>query len=1196
MEVFIFDQNFKISLKKYFFLLFFICAYQLTNAQFVTLADTNFRNYISDNIDPNAIQGNKLDTTNATITSLKTLEIYFFNNLVEDIDGIRYFDSLEVLKINFLYLDDLPTLPPRLKRLDAQANLFNFLPPLPSTLQYMDVSYNDLNNLGPLPSQLQYLFAGSNHLHSLHQLPSSLIVLRAPGNEIDFVDSFPSQLQEITIWDNRLDSICELPQGLKTLNVSSNKLKRLPLLPDSINTLYISYNNLSEFPAIPSSVQFLDCSHTISCLPLLPNSIVHLNFDGCLSNHPTSMLEYYPVCNTPFRFTEVADTAVGVCNDTLQMNNAFVSYLWSTGATTSFISDVCRGVFSCTTTDTLGCVYQSEVDITDSTLQAQLVLNTKSSCNEVGVCGYVADLTVNGGTPPYRYKWSGANGEIDFAIIADSTQDLVHFCLSDVLSSEQLRCIVTDAAGRRDTVFDTVFDNIPPKPYYVDIVNPICAGYSTGYIYLEDDPLTPGGDIFIMETGLDAGEYIYTVPYGNTCEQTYTITLDYQFKECDNMYSYTITAPDSAQCNGSFVLNDLVDHGIYNLGNTEIAFDGMYLGDGSSVNATDLCLETWYYFFVFDFNIGYFIQDSIYITTPDFTNVYPGDVNADGVADNKDLLALGIALNESGYSRVDNTITWDPKPAQNWMQTFDDSTNFAHADCNGDGIVKAADTVAILTNYGMQHSRNGLTVFNAQQPVLYINLPDTVVAGATLDIPVVFGDVSVPADSVYGLAFTLIYDSVLVDPSSVVFVADTSWMGIPDDNLLHISKIFTEGFADAGYTRNDHVSQSGFGAVGHVHLRLRLVADTSLFIASTSDIIYTDENENYRSGNNSSDTTIVLPASCDMQATIYVANHCNSLYGGHAEVAVTNASGSVTYNWSMPSGSQLPYTFIPNVPFQDSIPTAAIEVVVVDASGCRDTVRSSVSSEDGRYIYATSHDPTCANLCNGWIWMHNDSVAGPAFSTTWNTGETGSIYTGLCHGLYVANVYWGAGCVRQDTFLLADPKPMNYTLQLDSAACDECNGSAELHVIGGRRPYFFDWQSASDTSLQVNDSVITGLCYNTTYIFTINDGCNKFLTDSILFDQCDSITSGMETHSFSESGFIIAPNPNSGSFNITVTGDIHLPAVLQIFNAQGSLVYDEVLHNDLERYSVNLQDKSPGLYICTLVSSSGVLKRPFLVK
>ncbi|MEP7263888.1 MAG: T9SS type A sorting domain-containing protein [Bacteroidota bacterium] len=1183
-------------MKKYIFLLIFICFRQISIAQFVTIPDSNFRNYIIENIDSNAIVGNKLDTTNVNVTSLKTLEIYFFNNLIEDLEGIKYFDSLEVLKINFLYLDDLPDLPPQLKRLEAQANLFDNLPALPSTLQYMDVSYNDLNSLGPLPPQLEYLFAGSNHLQDLHQLPASLIVLRVPGNEIAHVDSFPPLLQEISIWDNRLDSVCDFPSGLKTLNLSNNKLKRIPLLPDSLNTIYISYNNLSEFPVIPSNVSYLDCSHTISCLPVLPNSIVHLNFDGCLSNQPSSLQEYYPVCNAPFRFTEVADTAVGVCNDTLQMNNAFVSYMWSTGATTSFIAGICRGIYSSTTTDTLGCVYQSEIDITDSTLQLQLVLNTKISCAEVGVCGYVADLTVKGGTPPYRYKWNGANGEIDFGIIADSTQDLVHFCLSDVLSSELLSCIVTDAAGRKDTIVDTVFDNLPPKPYYVDIVNPVCAGFATGYIYLEDDPLTPGGDIFIMETGLDAGDYIYTVPFGNNCEQTYSITLDYQFKDCSNMYSYNIIAPDTGLCNGSFDVNDLVDHGIYNLGNTEIAYDGMYLSDGNSVNATDLCLNTWYYFFVYDFNIGYFIQDSIYITEPGFSDVYPGDANSDGVADNKDILALGIALNESGYSRSDNTISWNPKPVQNWMQTFADSTNFAHADCNGDGIVKAADTVAILANYGMQHSRNSLQLFNILQPVLYINLPDTVIAGATLDVPVLFGDASVPADSVYGLAFTLSYDSVLVDPSSVVFVADSSWMGKPDDDLLHISKVFTEGFADVGYTRNDHTSLNGFGTIGHIHLRIRLVADTTILVASTSDIIYTDEKENYRLANASSDTTVILPANCDMQASLYVTNHCYSLYGGQAEVAVTNASGSVSYTWSMPAGSQLPYTFTQNSISQDSIPTAAIEVLVVDASGCRDTVRSYVSSEDGRYIYATLQNPTCGHFCDGWIWMHNDTVTGPSFATTWNTGKTGAINTGLCHGVYVATLNWGAGCVRQDTFLLADPKPLNYTLHVDSATCNECNGSAELNVIGGRKPYFFDWQSVSDTSLQVNDSTIAGLCFNSLYVFTINDGCNNFVTDTIFFNRCDSAESGLVTHAVSDGGFIIAPNPNSGSFTISVTDNLHLPAVLQIYNAQGSLVHNEVMSNDLNRYEVNMQDKSAGLYICTIVSSSGVLKMPFLVK
>jgi hypothetical protein len=117
------------------------------SAQYVLIPDSNFRNYIIQNIDSDAISADKLDTTNINIVSLKTLEIYFFNNLIENLEGIQYFDSLEILKINFLNLESLPQLPPMLKRLEAEANQFSSLPDLPQTLQFLDVAYNELDDL-----------------------------------------------------------------------------------------------------------------------------------------------------------------------------------------------------------------------------------------------------------------------------------------------------------------------------------------------------------------------------------------------------------------------------------------------------------------------------------------------------------------------------------------------------------------------------------------------------------------------------------------------------------------------------------------------------------------------------------------------------------------------------------------------------------------------------------------------------------------------------------------------------------------------------------------------------------------------------------------------------------------------------------------------------------------------------------------
>lgn len=1179
-------------MKKLLLFILFTVFCKWSSAQFITLPDTNFRNYIHDNIDSSAIVGNKLDTTNSSITSLRSLELYFFNNLVEDLTGIEYFDSLEILKVNYLNLMQLPTLPPRLVRLEAQANLFQSLPDLPESLQYLDVSYNDLHNLVSLPNQLTVLIAGFNHFHDLPQLSDSLLILRAQGNEINYLDGFPAQLREITLWNNRLDSIGVLPASLQSLNVSDNRLKRLPSIPDSVTTLFISYNNLQEFPVLPAGLQYLDCSKTVSCLPPLPVSLQHLYFDGCLSALPPDLEEYYPVCHAQAAFTEIADVTVGVCNDVLNVNSSFASYLWNTGDTTSTIDSVCRGIYSCLLTDSIGCIYNTIIDISDSSLTLEMVVNTQVSCNQVGMCGYVTDLMVKGGTPPYRYKWSGANGEIDFSVTADSTEDLIHFCLSDITSSEIVKCVVTDATGRKDSVTKVVMDNIPPQPFYVDIVNPVCAAFPTGYIYLEDDPIIPGGNIFIMETGLDAGNYIYTVPFGNSCQQTYSITLDYQFQNCENMYSYTITNPDSAMCNGSFALVDQVDHGIYNLANTEIAYDGMYLSDGSSIASNDLCLNTWYYFFVYDFNIGYFVQDSIYITEPEYSVVYPGDVNNDGVADKLDWLYLGIAMNESGNARVDNGTDWTPKSVQNWMQYFADSTNMAFADGNGSGVVHWVDSVAIINNYGFTHSRPVIAQTSVL-PVIYINVPDTIVAGSEFNIPVVVSDSLLPLDSVYGLAFRLAYDSSLIDPASIVFIPDSSFLGEVNNDVFQFSKSFPSGITEVAFTRGDHQNRSGYGNIGYLHAKFSLVQDTSYLYISTSDITYTSYEQNFRPADGFTDSTVILPAACQLQASFKVQHGCNSLYGASVEVMATNVIGSLSYSWSAPHGNVLPVSLDQGASIQDSLVTATYEVIVTDSSGCRDTVTALIRSDDGNSIYSVMQNPSCRQLCDGWIWVKADTIAGASFTTNWNNGPTNAIQSGLCKGLYMVTIHWGIGCARTDTFQLADPRPLTLDISVDSAACDSCNGMAEVAVVGGRKPYLFDWQSITDTSMTIQDSLATGLCFNQSYILTVTDGCGSAITDSVLFDNCDSITSGIAYEEYNKPSFVIAPNPNNGRFQV-ITEGLSGTYLLEVHNMSGAVVYSEGINN-FTAGKVDIGSINPGFYICTLTGSNEIRRVTFIV-
>lgn len=117
----------------------------------------------------------------------------------------------------------------------------------------------------------------------------------------------------------------------------------------------------------------------------------------------------------------------------------------------------------------------------------------------------------------------------------------------------------------------------------------------------------------------------------------------------------------------------------------------------------------WYYLSVID-QCGNAAADSVEVMLTDCSGVYPGDTNNDGVVDFRDVLPLGLAFNQTGIARTDQTTTWDAKTIENWPTSFTDpihnGLNHKYGDTNGDGVINLADTLAIIENYGYVHGHN----------------------------------------------------------------------------------------------------------------------------------------------------------------------------------------------------------------------------------------------------------------------------------------------------------------------------------------------------------------------------------------------------------------------------------------------------------------------------------------------------------
>jgi sugar lactone lactonase YvrE len=223
------------------------------------------------------------------------------------------------------------------------------------------------------------------------------------------------------------------------------------------------------------------------------------------------------------------------------------------------------------------------------------------------------------------------------------------------------------------------------------------------------------------------------------------------------------------------------------------------------------------------------LSDSVlvYICSPDST-VWPGDADANHVVNNADLFPIGLGYDTTGPVRAVQGIVWQGDIATNWADTlpgYNPTINFKHADCNGDGIINSADTVAIMANFSLTHNKTGPILSpwrNGIPAIKAVVTPDTAYTGDTLTVTFVLGDTNTTVNNFYGIAFTYNFDPMVMDSTYAPTMGflPTSWIGTPSQKIS-INKIFTTtGQIQAAVTRINHTGVSGQGAIAVASFRI----------------------------------------------------------------------------------------------------------------------------------------------------------------------------------------------------------------------------------------------------------------------------------------------------------------------------------------------------------------------------------------
>lgn len=207
--------------------------------------------------------------------------------------------------------------------------------------------------------------------------------------------------------------------------------------------------------------------------------------------------------------------------------------------------------------------------------------------------------------------------------------------------------------------------------------------------------------------------------------------------------------------------------------------------------------------------------------------VWPGDANFDNIADNFDLLNIGLAFGKDGPTRaagpvIDSTdistgVSWEPQEATDWDARFINGLNLKHADCNGDGVINESDVRVIQENYFFTHGtlpEKNESIGNETDPALYVDFPaiSDIKSGEEFRVPIIFGTTNIPAEA-YGLAFTIKFDPRVITDGYIDFT--DSWMGDLKDLLTIQQNISSNGLIEVALTRKDRTNPFGAGVIGN---------------------------------------------------------------------------------------------------------------------------------------------------------------------------------------------------------------------------------------------------------------------------------------------------------------------------------------------------------------------------------------------
>lgn len=809
----------------------------------------------------------------------------------------------------------------------------------------------------------------------------------------------------------------------------------------------------------------------------------------------------------------------GTASVTASGGTGAYSYVWAPGGqTTSSISNLCVGTYTCTISDANNCTTTVTFSITEPPLITSNETVSNANCT---LCDGSITANPAGGSGPYTFLWAPG---------AQTTQTISNLCpgIYTVTITDATGCSVStpiavsnlngptvasvstdvscnavcDGTATANVTGGTpvfVYDWAPGNPagdgtpavtglcagtYFCQVTDGVGCITFTSVTITEPQPLTTSATIVNISCNGNSngsitanpsggtGPYTYSWQPGSQTTQTisgqiagtYTVTIT-DANLCSITQQFTITEPVVLSATMAFtnVLCNGACNGTASLtitGGTAPYTYSWSSGQGTA-NVANLCPGT-YTVNITDVN-GCTTQQTVAISepTPLTSSTTSTNASCNGICDGTATVAVSGGV--PGYS-----YTWSPGGG---------TTPFASGLCAGAYSVITSDTNGCSSVSSVNVLQPSAIVLSASSGPLscFGNCNGVAIVNASGGSPG-YTYSWAPGGQTTATATALCAGSYTATVTDLNGCSQNVSTTVAQPALLQANTSFTSPMCSGGC--NGTATANPVGGTGPY----------SYLWAPNGEVT----------------STITNVCAGTYTVTVYDANGCSDIQtvnvtpvsgmtvlSATAPASCGNCDGTINVT---PSGGVGPYTYawsggLPPSANQVNVCAGAYTLTVTDATGCVGTFTVIINNSGGPTgETVVSADVTCPTSCNGSATVTPSGGTGP-YTYLWIPGgQTVNSLTGMCAGNYFLQVTDANGCIRFSPVVINAPAPIVGNPFVTNATCTGiCDGAVALAPTGGTGPYTYSWAPNGQTTATINS-----LCVGS-YTATITDanGCTQ---------------------------------------------------------------------------------------------------------